>query len=538
MLSRWPIRNKLITCIALLLVIVATLSYGGFRGVYAYRGAVKAVGIRAAELPLASEMARHVSDLRVTLNKTRRIRERYYETGERPIDSQSLREQFRTSLALIKDTLRRYRVQLKVNQQSDQPIGDFHQEREAVRKIDSRLARITELNHDEDWMLDQINVEQLHEELEQLHLLTGELPTYLQQRMESLAHDVRGKYRTWIVLTWVTSAASLLMLILLLKLSYLWVFRPLRVLIKGSRIVAGGAFNYRIQLQTHDEMSELAEAMNAMTARFQEIKADLDCQVRERTMEVVRSEQLASVGVLAAGVAHEINNPLASIAFRAEALEGRLHDILPAEDDQCEQQHDEEIAVLQNYLRTIQEEAFRCKGITDRLLDFSREGNHERQLTDLAELVEGVIDMVRHLGKYREKEIVVNCHQPVFAPVDPQEMKQVVLNLVTNGLEALSAGGTLTIEVRQQAGEVELTVADDGCGMTPEVLSHIFEPFFTSRQDGQGNGLGLAITHRIIKDHGGRIVASSGGPGLGSQIRVTLPIVQHEEESQRKYQAA
>ena len=255
-------------------------------------------------------------------------------------------------------------------------------------------------------------------------------------------------------------------------------------------------------------------------------------------MEAVRSEQLASVGVLAAGVAHEINNPLASIAFRAEALEARLYDIIAEDETLAEDEKDSEFSVIHSYLQTIQEEAFRCKGITERLLDFSREGNHQRERINLAELTTGVIDMVRHLGKYREKEIAFDSDEPVFAHVDAQEMKQVMLNLITNGLDALEAGGTLTIRVHNRDDEAELLVMDNGCGMTAETLSRVFEPFFTSRQDGSGNGLGLAITHRIIEDHGGRIVATSDGPGCGSQFRVTLPTTQNEEKQQREYQAA
>ncbi len=111
-----------------------------------------------------------------------------------------------------------------------------------------------------------------------------------------------------------------------MRLSYRWIFRPLRMLIAGSRRVAAGEFGYRIRLDTDDEMAELAKALNDMTARFQEIRDDLDRQVQERTKQVVRSEQLASVGFLAAGVAHEINNPLASIAMCAESLEGRFRE--------------------------------------------------------------------------------------------------------------------------------------------------------------------------------------------------------------------
>ncbi len=537
-MTLWSIRNKLLVCIALLLAVMITLTWGAFSGVYAYRGMAKSVGVRASELPLASELAGHVSDLRVTLSKTRRLRDNWILSGDAAVDSQSLREQFRISTALYRDSLRRYKDQLQISRRQQGEIGGVAGENETVRKIEESLARIDQLNQDEDWMLDQVSVDQLQDELGQLHKLTNELPTHLQTRMESLASEVRVKYRSWIALTAITSAASVAMLVTLVVCVYWWIFKPLRELLHGSRIVAGGAFNYRIPRTGNDEIAELAQAMNAMTERFQEVKNDLDRKVRERTMEAVRSEQLASVGVLAAGVAHEINNPLASIAFRAEALEARLQEVLVEEEGEDASDPDSEIAIIQSYLQVIQEEAFRCKGITERLLDFSREGNHERSVMNLAELTEGVIDMVRHLGKYREKEIEFNCDRPVYAHVDAQEIKQVMLNLVTNGLDALDAGGTLTIHLSEKSGQAELRVIDNGCGMTPETLARIFEPFFTSRQDGQGNGLGLAITHRIVEDHGGRIVATSDGPGCGSQFRVTLPIQQHENKKQRELQAA
>ncbi len=183
-------------------------------------------------------------------------------------------------------------------------------------------------------------------------------------------------------------------------------------------------------------MGELAESMNAMTARFQEIRDDLDRQVQERTKQVVRSEQLASVGFLAAGVAHEINNPLASIALCSESLEGRLADLLGDTDESRAAERD----VVRSYLEMIQKEAFRCKQITEKLLDFSRMGDPERHNTELRDLVAGVIEMVSHLGRYGDKKVELIAGEPVIAEICPQEIKQVVLNLITNGLDSLESG--------------------------------------------------------------------------------------------------
>ncbi|MCG8586480.1 MAG: ATP-binding protein, partial [Pirellulales bacterium] len=254
---------------------------------------------------------------------------------------------------------------------------------------------------------------------------------------------------------------------------------------------------------------------------------DLDSQVRERTKQVVRSEQLASVGFLAAGVAHEINNPLASIAMCAESLEARMHDTLAADDELPDDQHNEDVAVVRNYLRMIQDEAFRCKQITEKLLDFSRMGDTERQPVDLRDVATDVIEMVGHLGKYKSRNKTARLldGEPVIVSACAPEMKQVVLNLVTNGLDSVAEGGSVEIEVRTLGDDAEIVVTDNGCGMSEETLKHLFEPFFTNRREGQGTGLGLSITYRIVEDHLGHIRAASDGPGQGSQFRVCLPLL-------------
>jgi signal transduction histidine kinase len=432
-------------------------------------------------------------------------------------------------------------------------------DKNAKRSAEVAIQRIQLLDQDEEWMLrEEAQLHDLSKEIGKLHQLTGKLPSFLYNRMKDLQGEVRGEYRTWIILTWISSLSALVMLSGILLYFHLSVFCPLRVLIRGSRRVATDDFDYRIDLNTHDEMAELAQAMNAMTTRFREIRDDLNHQVRLRTKEIVRSEQLASVGYLAAGVAHEINNPLASIAWAAEALESRFQELLadphasplPLADSREDDPHpsplpladsrerEEELKVIQKYLKRIQDEAFRCKGITEGLLDFSRMGHAERQQTDLRELVQTVVDMVQHLGKYRGKRIDYRCHQPLLAPVNAQEIKQVVLNLLTNALDSVDANGWVRLELRQSGGKAELIVTDNGCGMTEEVKEHLFEPFFTRRRDGQGTGLGLSITYRIIQDHGGNIEVQSEGPGRGSEFRVTLPVVGHEKKYEGRYQAA
>jgi signal transduction histidine kinase len=302
----------------------------------------------------------------------------------------------------------------------------------------------------------------------------------------------------------------------LLRSGYVWIFDPIRKLHQGARRVAQGDFKYRVELTSRDEMAELAEAFNKMTVRFQEITADLDRQVQERSRQLVRSERLAGVGFLAAGVAHEINNPLSAIAMAGESLEGRVLGILHSHDPA-------EADVIRQYLRMIQDESFRCKQITERLLDFARGREAVREPTDVARLVSDVVAMVRYLSKYREKKIEFLKAGPCYADVNGPEIKQVILNLVANGLEAVERGGTLRISLLEQTDHLLLEFTDDGCGMTPDTIENLFEPFFTRKQAGQGTGLGLSISHRIIHQHGGTISATSPGPGLGSTFAVRLP---------------
>ena len=172
----------------------------------------------------------------------------------------------------------------------------------------------------------------------------------------------------------------------------------------------------------------------------------------------------------------------------------------------------------------IQDEAFRCKRITEKLLDFSRCGEIRRERTDLVALIEGVVEMVRHMGKYRGKEVRFQPRTAVVAHVDPQEIKQVVLNLVVNALDSMEPGGTLWVDARLAGGRAELTFRDEGCGMAPEVLENIFEPFFTRRKTGKGTGLGLSITHQIVSQHRGELLATSSGEGEGATFTVRLPI--------------
>ncbi len=357
----------------------------------------------------------------------------------------------------------------------------------------------------------------LQSRIERLNDTVMQLPKRLYEDFWAVLKMSQNQYHVGRIIVWVSSLMVLGMLCGLTMLFHRWVLLPLRLLQRGVRHVARGSFNYKIDLKSGDEMQDLAEAFNDMTAKISVTYADLERQVQERSRQLVRSERLAGVGFLAAGVAHEINNPLASIAFCAEALDHRLERLLKSPD------HPDKSVVV-NYLKMIQEEAFRCKNITEKLLDFSRCNDIKRERTDLAGLIQGVVEMIRHIGKYTGKSIIFHPREAVIAFVDAQEIKQVVLNLIVNALEAMAGSGMLKIDARYNHGMAELVFTDNGCGMSPDVLENIFEPFFTRRRDGKGTGLGLSITHRIVNQHHGEIMASSPGVDRGSTFTVRLPI--------------
>ncbi|WP_442484334.1 ATP-binding protein [Aeoliella sp. SH292] len=534
MISNWPIRLKLRVGLGSMAVSICLLFGAALYGLYAYRGLVKSLNARSQELPLADQLSAHVGDLKVILAEARQS---LGSNGQIAFDGltnlmnpDSLTDEDRTELALLREQYRRefeeftlvlaeYRERLDVSSlHAGGRIGDDQRERATLAEIVEVISQMEQVQPLEDWVYDDLN--SLEMNVDKLRDLAGELPSHLHERLQHLAGEVRSQYRLAIPLAWVTFLLSGMVIILAVVVFRRTISRPLGILVEGSRRVAAGDFTHRIEINSRDEIGELAVAMNDMTTRFQETRDDLDRQVQQRTREVVRSEQLASVGFLAAGVAHEINNPLASIALCSESLESRVKQMF----ESGELEITPEREVVLSYLDMIQREAFRCKQITEKLLDFSRMGDSQRHATELRDLVADVIEMLQHLGKYNDKHVRLEEGEPVIADLNPQEMKQVVLNLITNGLDSLDAGGEVCVAVERAGGEARIVVRDNGCGMTDEVIQHLFEPFFTRRRGGQGTGLGLSITYRIVNEHGGNIQATSQGVGHGSQFVVTLPL--------------
>ena len=231
--------------------------------------------------------------------------------------------------------------------------------------------------------------------------------------------------------------------------------------------------------------------------------------------QMLLTERLTTAGRLAAGVAHELNNPLATIAGCAESLLARSREGGLAEVT--------EIDEFRQYLALVEAEAYRCKEITGSLLHFVREPGSRRAATDLNALVMKTIELLSHQSRFKDRRFATALDPELpMVTVNEGQLRQVFLGIAANALEAMGSEGTLHLRSRRLRDEVEVELEDEGPGISDELLGRIFDPFFTTKPPGQGTGLGLAIAQGIVTDHGGRIEVTSR-VGKGSVFRVVLP---------------
>jgi len=291
-------------------------------------------------------------------------------------------------------------------------------------------------------------------------------------------------------------------MLLVFKASALFT-HPITHMIEVIRQVKHGNFEEKMAVEGEDELAEMAGAFNRMT--------DIIRHNKEMEASLAQQGKMASLGVLSSGVAHEINNPLGVILGYAGYIEGKM-----AEDDPN-----------YRYIHEIKRESKRCKKIVQDLLSYARTPRPSLELVDLNRLLAQIVDFAANHTDMRGVTITT-----AFAPalplimLDGDQMRQVAINLILNAGGAMPEGGILTVRTEQLDTEhVQIAFADSGCGIPPESIERIFEPFYTTKE--RGTGLGLAITRQIIEQHHGAISIEST-PGTGTTVRVTLPI-EHEE---------
>jgi two-component system NtrC family sensor kinase len=530
--SRWRIRHKLTLGLGLVLGVMVLLLGGTLRGLWSYYLTMNSIRHKLSELKAAEKLRENVGILLHPQAKAG-AGDAYSRYESLP----PLINDVGNSLDLFRRELQNTIDQGHAADHDDAQLLRVAALRQRLEELEQALGNLTKevaapLPDGEILKQNSSKVDKL---ILQADVDAKDLIKVINEGLNRDISDSRSHYQItlWILLP--TSIVGLVVVFGLLRSFYAWVFYPIRDLEAGVQRVARGDLAHRIEVHSGDEMEELGAAFNDMMQRLQYLYSDLARQVNERSRQLVRSERLASVGFLAAGVAHEINNPLASIAFCSEALDSRLSALLSSLPPDVSE---EEREVFGKYLKMIQDEAFRCKNITEKLLAFSRTGERRREPTDLRELVQSVLDVTQHLQNHRGKEIIFDVQTErvaggrIVAWVSAEEIKSVVLNLVVNALDSMDEGGRLTIHLRLQGDQAEMQFTDTGCGMTQEVLENIFEPFFTRSRTGKGTGLGLTISHRIIIQHGGEIEAASPGSGHGSTFTVRLPLRPPEQPAE------
>jgi two-component system NtrC family sensor kinase len=308
--------------------------------------------------------------------------------------------------------------------------------------------------------------------------------------------------------TFIFTGVTLVGIIFVLAISYFLagqILNPIENLIRASRELGQGNLEYRIKNIPKDEIGKLAETFNFMADSLK----TRDEKLKETTKEqLMRSEKLASIGRLAAGVAHEINNPLTGILTFSHLL------LKKKSSDDPEREK----------LETIINETTRCRAIVKGLLDFARQTKPEKKFADLNEIIEYSLSLVERHASFHDIKMIRELSPSLpRARVDVNQIQQVFMNIIINAQEAMPEGGTLTIKSSiTENGFIEIRFIDTGCGVPEENMDKLFDPFFTTKHEGKGTGLGLAVSYGIIEGHQGNIEIQSK-LNKGTTVIIRLP---------------
>jgi len=312
------------------------------------------------------------------------------------------------------------------------------------------------------------------------------------------------------------------------------VYVPLRDLENGAKSLSSGNLDQLIPVRSDDEFGRLATSFNSMTGALRDSQLELrdaartlEQKVQERTRqlhvaqaEAARGEKLASVGMLAAGIAHELNNPLTGVLTFSHLIRQKMPDGSQDAED----------------MDLVIRETKRCAAIIRRLLDFAREKAPEKKFADLNRVIEETVRFVERPAHLRDIEITMDLDRDLPQVwVDEDLIKQVIMNMLVNAQHAIEEKGSIMIRSRRLAEPkrpepaaepvpmVEISIIDTGCGISEQNLQRIFDPFFTTKEVGKGTGLGLSVSYGIVRAHGGSIEVESK-VGEGTTFRIYLPL--------------
>ncbi|MFZ2491930.1 MAG: ATP-binding protein [Thermoanaerobaculia bacterium] len=310
-----------------------------------------------------------------------------------------------------------------------------------------------------------------------------------------------------------------------------FVERPILKLIEGTKAVSDMKLDKPISIRSSEELEQLANSFNVMRERLQqavdenvEFTQHLESKVEERTAQLknaqqklIQTDRLASLGQLAASVAHEINNPISGVLNLSMLMQRIIKDdgIPP-----------NRVADVRRYLGQVSSETSRVGRIVSDLLAFSRRSKPQQKDADINALIRTTVSLVSHKLQLANVQADLQLEESLpSVRCDGSQVQQVVMNLILNGAEAIKGGGVVHVRTSTEPDRsgVVLEVSDTGSGIPPELIDKIFNPFFTTKEDGKGVGLGLAVVYGIVQAHGGEIEVSSV-VGHGTTFRVRLPL--------------
>ena len=332
---------------------------------------------------------------------------------------------------------------------------------------------------------------------------------------DSLPHIIARSHFTLLILLLTIAAVSIVILLITLKR----IMQPIVRLKEGAERIGRGEFGHRIEAASKDEIGELSEGFNTMARNLENLQ-----RMEERLRQ---AERLAAVGKFAAGIAHEINNPIGNVIGVAKLMLKNVRTDPDRED-----------------IETIVKNADRCARITKDLLAYSRQSPPQKEMASINIIVDDAVNSLGQQLNTKGIRIEKRLYDDLpYIPLDPLQISQVLNNILLNAVQSipvrkgLSKGvdksGCITIETLLSDGMVEITVSDTGHGIDEGIKDRIFDPFFTTKAVGEGTGLGLAISYGIIQNHGGEISADSKN-GLGSTFKIRLPVKDGEPEKGEK----
>ncbi len=320
----------------------------------------------------------------------------------------------------------------------------------------------------------------------------------------------------------IIAALCVVFLLVILYFSTTRIIEPLQGMVVATQEIAKGDLDHKVEVRSSDEVGDLATSFNKMTEQLKaandklvEWGTTLEKKVEERTKELIemqahliQSEKLASLGKLAAGVAHEINNPLGGILIYSHLLLEEAKKSTPEYEN----------------LRKIVKETARCKDIVKGLLEFARPREPEMAPTNINDVVDRALAIFERQALFQNIKVNKFYSDLPRIVADAAQLQQVFTNIIVNAAEAMDASGDLTIRTRLDAANdcIKIEFTDTGHGIAAKDKARLFEPFFTTKEVGKGTGLGLAISYSIVQKHGGSIMVESE-PGRGSTFTVVLP---------------